>query len=665
MQASADSFTVEGFNNWRKKALFDKHVGDHNSAHNRCRKACEDLMNQKQHIEVALSNQSDQARTDYRTRLTASIKCIKFLLKQGLALRGHDESEESRNRGNFIELLEFLAENNEATRKVILSNAPENLKLISPMIQNDIISSFASETTEAIISEIGDKSFSLLVDEARDMSVKEQMAVVLRFVDDKGFVVERFLGLVHVKSTTSLALKEGIEYIFSKHGLSISSLRGQGYDGASNMRGEFNGLKSLILAENSSAYYVHCFAHQLQLILVAVVQNHPTLGTFFDYIRVLTNIVGGSSKRRDILREKQLEKVVTGIASGEISTGHGLNQEQTLKRPGDTRWSSHYGTIVSLKVMFSSVIDVLIVIAKDGQDSDQRNQAFATMKHIQCFEFVFLVHLMQNVLGITHELSQALQKKDQEILNAMKLVKATKSRLQNFREDGWDSMLNDVCMFCVKEDLNIVAMEDTFVPEGRSRRNSEVKTNLHYYRVELFCTVIDRMLAELDGRFNEMNMELLSCVACLDPRDSFSAFDTRKLIRLAEFYPSDFSPFDLEFLKQQLDTYIVEMRSDDSLNEISGIGDLCRKMIQLRKHNIYPMVFKLIKLALLLPVATATVERVFSAMKIIKSQLRNRLGDDLMNNCLITYIEKDLFESVDIEDVIQRFQNMKARRGSL
>ncbi|KAM7480300.1 hypothetical protein LguiA_028513 [Lonicera macranthoides] len=107
------------------------------------------------------------------------------------------------------------------------------------------------------------------------------------------------------------------------------------------------------------------------------------------------------------------------------------------------------------------------------------------------------------------------------------------------------------------------------------------------------------------------------------------------------------------------------MRSDDRIGEITGVSDLCKIMIRLKKHRVYPLVFLLIKLALLLPVATATVERVFSAMKIIKSQLRNRLGDDFMNDCLMAYIEKDVLNSIDNEDVIQRFQNMKSRRGLL
>ena len=90
-----------------------------------------------------------------------------------------------------------------------------------------------------------------MVDEARDCSVKEQMVVVIRYVNKRGEIIERFLGLVHVRETSAKCLKEAIESLFAKYGLSLSRLRGQGYDGAANMRGEFNGLKSLIFERKS------------------------------------------------------------------------------------------------------------------------------------------------------------------------------------------------------------------------------------------------------------------------------------------------------------------------------------------------------------------------------------------------------------------------------
>ena len=84
-----------------------------------------------------------------------------------------------------------------------------------------------------------------------------------------------------------------------------------------------------------------------------------------------------------------------------------------------------------------------------------------------------------------------------------------------------------------------------------------------------------------------------------------------------------------------------------------------------RKHETYHLVYLLVKLILTLPVATATVERSFSIMKYIKNELRNRMGDQWMNDCLIVYIEKDIACSINNETIMQRFQKMKTRRRQL
>ena len=63
---------------------------------------------------------------------------------------------------------------------VINENAPGNCQLTSREIQLDISKACVEETTQVIMSELGNASFSLLVDESRDVSVKEQMAVILR-----------------------------------------------------------------------------------------------------------------------------------------------------------------------------------------------------------------------------------------------------------------------------------------------------------------------------------------------------------------------------------------------------------------------------------------------------------------------------------------------------
>ena len=162
-------------------------------------------------------------------------------------------------------------------------------------------------------------------------------------------------------------------------------------------------------------------------------------------------------------------------------------------------------------------------------------------------------------------------------------------------------------------------MDGVFLARGRSWRKAQEMTNLHHYRVGLFYTVIDMQLQELNSHFTEANTELLLCVACLNPDDTFSAFDKQKLIRLAEFYPNEFSAVELSILDDQLETYIVDMRSSNEFSQVKGISDLAQKMVEKKRDIVYPLVYLLVTLALILPITTATVERAFSAMKIVKS----------------------------------------------
>jgi hypothetical protein len=89
------------------------------------------------------------------------------------------------------------------------------------------------------------------------------MAIILRFVNKDGFIQERFFNIVHVKDTSASTLKDRISYALSQNDLDIQSIRGQGYNGTSNMCGEWKWLQALFLNDCPYAYYVHCFAHRL------------------------------------------------------------------------------------------------------------------------------------------------------------------------------------------------------------------------------------------------------------------------------------------------------------------------------------------------------------------------------------------------------------------
>ena len=102
-----------------------------------------------------------------------------------------------------MEFYDSLAEHDPILREVVTTHATKNSCLLAPEIQRDIVECFANEIVQSILEELGDNVFCLLIDESRDVSCKEQMVVVLRYVDKCGIVKEWFVGLVHVTQTTS------------------------------------------------------------------------------------------------------------------------------------------------------------------------------------------------------------------------------------------------------------------------------------------------------------------------------------------------------------------------------------------------------------------------------------------------------------------------------
>ncbi|XP_022023273.1 zinc finger MYM-type protein 1-like [Helianthus annuus] len=236
------------------------------------------------------------------------------------------------------------------------------------------------------MNEVKGRFFSLLIDKSRDCSIKEQMAVVLIYVDDGGEVIERFIGIVHVIDTCASSLKSVIDNFFAKHGTTMSRVRGQGYDGASNMRGELNGLKQKILHEDKYAFYIHYFPHQLQLIVVVTSSEYA-------YLHVKGKMLSG---------KKQYDDFVKRIEMGEICTGKGKNQETSLARDGDTHWGSHLKTIHRLLDMWKPVREVLIALSREGPDGKTRGNALSLAEKVESFEFVFVSHLMLNLLRMTN-----------------------------------------------------------------------------------------------------------------------------------------------------------------------------------------------------------------------------------------------------------------------
>ncbi|OMO89611.1 hypothetical protein CCACVL1_07738 [Corchorus capsularis] len=279
-----------------------------------------------------------------------------------------------------------------------------------------------------------------------------------------------------------------------------------------------DGLQELFLKDCPSAYYVHCLAHRVQLALVAA--------------------------SRELQDAKAIE-IANMLAIGELETGKGLNKISTVKRAGETRWSSHFSNICSVINMFAPV---------------------------------------KEIMGTVDILCQYLQQKSQDIVIAMHLVSSTKALIQKLRDDGWDKLLGEVIAFCGKHDIDVPNMNSQYVVK-RIRPQQDGFNMEHHYRVDIFNVAIDSQLSELNSRFNDQAIDLLT-----------------------------------------LSSGLVDMQ----MLEVYFLADI------------------LIRLLLTLPLSTTTTERAFSTMKIVKIRLRNKMEDGFLVDNLVVYIEREIAEDFDL-----------------
>ncbi|XP_060180349.1 uncharacterized protein LOC132610102 [Lycium barbarum] len=369
--------------------------------------------------------------------------------------------------------------------KVLLENAPQNNMMISPSIQKEIVNACAKEIMKAIVKDVNGDYFGILVDESKDVSHKEQMAL-------------------------------------------------------------------------------------LQLTLVAVAKKHYDVDQFFDIVANVLNIVGGSFKRMEILREDQEKKLEELLVLGEVRTGSGLNQELGLQRLGDTHWGSHFKTVRNFFALCSLIVHVLEVIGSEDTTYLERSMAKSLVNDIRSFEFVHMLQLMLKVLEITNDLNMTLQRKDQDIVNAMKLVGFAKRQLQSMREFKWESLIEDVSSYCVKHDIIIPEMDKNY-HIGESKRKSSSVIYSHHLHVEVFNVVIDLQLAKLNSRFDAVNSDLPLGMASLSLDNSFANYDKDKIMKLVTLYRDDFSVSKLDDLSYKLDNYILFMREDSDFSNLKGL----------------------------------------------------------------------------------------------
>ena len=158
-------------------------------------------------------------------------------------------------------------------------------------------------------------------------------------------------------------------------------------------------------------------------------------------------------------------------------------------------------------------------------------------------------------------------------------------------------------------------------------------------------------------------MELLTLSVALDLQEAYESFRVSDICSLVDnFYPIDFTDDEKNDFKKELDLYKYDIVQHSGFKNLKNIFELCQWMVRTRKSEYYLLIYRVVKLVLTLPVSTATTKRAFSAMNVIKTELRNKMEDEFLLNTMMLFIDRDIATTISTDSIIDDLEDLKRWR---
>ena len=477
------AFVTGGFENWKKaKQRFKEHE--------RCqmhREACIRLQScQRPSVAAQLSHQLLIDQKYRREMLMKVLSTLRFLLQQGLPIRGHKEED-----SNLIQLLKCRSEDIQDLQCWL-----DNGKYLSHDIINEMIEIMAHEVLRSILAEVKDaKWFALIADETRDISGVEQFAVSLRWVDTCYNVYEDIIGMVEVDQTDAATLSSTLKDVLIRCGLPLSNCRGQTYDGASNMSGHLSGVASRLKQEEPRAFYVHCVAHCLNLCLQDCAHQCPCIRDALALANDMSTLIHSSPKRLALFR----------YLKEQLSPG-----SPGLKPLCPTRWTVRTGAIDAILKNYSVISEELEQIEVESHSESSR-KALGLLALMERFSTYFGLKLSFLVFSATEQASSTLQYKDINAQEAAMAIDAARSFLGRQRSDSafdgfYQSVVNEASNYTQDPTLPRQKRIPRRLDDGAS--NHVYSSPKEYYQQQYY-QVLDVLTEEMTRRFDQPTFTLL------------------------------------------------------------------------------------------------------------------------------------------------------------
>lgn len=560
--------------------------------------------------------------TKNRYVLSKIINCIKFCGAFELALRGHDESDTSQNPGIFRGLINFAAELDSTLSEHL--NKASVFKGTSKEIQNELLDCILEVCHEEINKEVKKASFlAVMADETTDVTSKTQLVVILRYIRDDGEPIERFWTYLNPKKCDAETLSTNILSIIDPLiENSPNKLIAQSYDGAAVMSGQHAGVQAKIKQKYPFAHFVHCYAHQLNLIMSKAASVNAQVRVFFGNLQDIPGFFSNSPQRVEVLNK---------IVSRKIPHG------------STTRWNFNIRTINVVFENRESLIECMEEIVENFTQTTVCSAANSIRRTLQDPVFVFWLTFFHHVMPHVDILFNQLQKRKTDPTEV-------KHNLNKFEESIVH--IRNTIDEIVNEGLNMVCSELSSKRKrpGNSRLDNRVAA----------LEVCDNITNSIQDRFIFKDHLIAASLFFSEQFvDYCGKFPEDKLTTICSIYPT------LE--KQQLRTELSVIFSRSDCREMKGALPFLKFLINNNLETTMRETKKLLEIVVTTPMTTAEAERCFSTLKRIKTFLRNTMSEDRLIALSMISIEKKFISEIEKfnEKVIEKFATRKERRIEL
>ena len=565
------------------------------------------VMEKKQKsIKSQLSKAYDSQVQQNTRALTAIVDIIQFLIKQGLAFRGHRwDKVAKRENGNFSMLINFLSAYSSDLFSH-LQTCPRNARYLSPKIQNDFISLNGDWIRKEIVEECNSSLFwSIMVDETTDISTTEQASICVHYVNitgDELDICEDFLGFCALASTDAGSITSAIVEFSKSCGLDMSKLVGKGFDGAANMSGHVSGVSvRLEQLYPKAKYFTHCRNHALNLAIVASCNQVPDIRNFMDTFKEITLFFSYSAKRKTILRQflkdNESQNLLSDCDDNDSDDGACIPDRKYRGLPvlSDTRWLSRVDSIDCLLKHFKAVCEAVEEV-RNSSTGKSANDADSFLKRLLSFEFIVSAVISHHVLAYMRPLTVALQAKNCDLQKAYKMARRLITTLEiDRKEDKFGSLWEKIKL--VADAVGVQKARKRIVTLQHNRTNTPAESVEAYYKVAYFYAFLDHTITHLKTRFpEELEGALLATYLIPGKLSLLSNNVVEKIKKEFEFILPQSSSFE-----QEVSTWKVHMSEVNDCDTLSGAAALAQKNLP-----YYPNIHAILLLLLTIPVGSCS-----------------------------------------------------------